>query len=208
MANTGYPAGLPRTMTLDLTNVITAKTPVFRLRTNLQLYHDRITLGIDKGGPRSRLHRLAPNDAHLHERGYPREYSPDGAQPLLYDYGLMDPSYPFKTMTGDYTRFGEVSPLLDQSDDRYVIFGKGEELTLRYPASALPPLQEGMRRTFMLYTVGFCKDMDPYTAFPDTVGPLPFQKMSNYPYGPDEHYPDDEPHRRYQAEWNTRRVLR
>ena len=124
--------------------------------------------GIDRGGPRSTLHRVVPEEAHLHERGYPREYSPDGAQQLLYDYGLMDPSYPFKTMSGDYTRFGEVSPLLAKPDDMYVIFGKGEELTLRYPASSLPPLGKGMRRTFMLYTVGFCKDMDPYTAFPDT----------------------------------------
>jgi tetratricopeptide (TPR) repeat protein len=206
MPNTGYPAGLPRTMTLDLTGVITPKTPVFRMRTNLQLFHDRVTLGIDKGGPRSALHRVVPNKAHLHERGYPREYSPDGAQPLLYDYGLIDPSYPFKTMSGDYTRFGEVAPLLDKSDDCSVIFGKGEELILRYPASALPPLKKGMRRTFMLLTVGFCKDMDYYTAFPDTVEPLPFLKMSNYPYGPDEHFPDDEKRRRYRAEWNTRRV--
>jgi hypothetical protein len=30
--------------------------------------------------------------------------------------------------------------------------------------------------------------------------------MSNYPYKEGEHYPDDEAHRRYRAEWNTRRV--
>ena len=186
--------------------VITPETPVFRMRTNLQLYHDRVMLGVDAGGARSRLHRVAPREAHLHEYGYPREYSPDGAQPLLYDYGLIDPGYPFKSMTGDYTRFGEVAPLLAEPDDQYVIFGKGEELTLRYPAAALPQLEKGMRRTFLLYTVGFCKDMDPYTAFPDTVEPLPFLKMSNYPYRADEHYPDDEEHNQYRAEWNTRRV--
>jgi hypothetical protein len=28
--------------------------------------------------------------------------------------------------------------------------------------------------------------------------------MSGYPYGPDEHYPDDEVHALYQREWNTR----
>ncbi|MHC4548723.1 MAG: FG-GAP-like repeat-containing protein [Planctomycetota bacterium] len=206
--NTGYPAGLPRTMTLDLTGVITPERARFRLRTNLELYCDRIGLGIDRGQARSRVHRLRPRSAHLHERGYPREYSPDGAHPLLYDYGLMDPGYPFKTMTGDYTRFGEVAPLLEQADDCYVIFGKGEELTLRYPVAALPPPGEGRRRTLMLYTVGYCKDMDPYTAFPDTVEPLPFRAMSNYPYGARERYPDDEEHRRYRAEWNTRRVRR
>ncbi|MFQ5845942.1 MAG: hypothetical protein ACE5JG_13240, partial [Planctomycetota bacterium] len=101
-----------------------------------------------------------------------------------------------------------VSPLLRRADDRSVIFGKGEELTLRYAATALPPLAKGMRRTFMVYTVGFCKDMDPYTAFGDTVEPLPFRAMSNYPYADGERYPDDLDQRRYRAEWNTRRVRR
>ncbi|MFQ5844850.1 MAG: FG-GAP-like repeat-containing protein, partial [Planctomycetota bacterium] len=86
VANTGYPAGLPRTMTLDLTGVVTRRRPVFRLRTNLELYCDRVTLGVDRGRGRARVHRVAPQGAHLHERGYPREYSPDGALPLLYDY--------------------------------------------------------------------------------------------------------------------------
>ena len=32
--------------------------------------------------------------------------------------------------------------------------------------------------------------MDLYTAYPDTVEPLPFHGMSGYPYRADEHYPD------------------
>ncbi|MHC4953706.1 MAG: CRTAC1 family protein [Planctomycetota bacterium] len=206
IANTGYPAGMPRTMTLDVTGVVTPENPVFRLRTNLEIYWDRVTVGIDRGLGRARVHRLTPAGALLSERGYPREYSPDGAQPLLYDYNLIDPGYPFKTMAGDYTRLGEVAPLLFEADDRFVIFGKGEELVLRYAARGLPPLAAGIRRTFLLYAVGFCKDMDPYTAHPYTVEPLPFRAMSNYPYPPSECYPDDDFHRRYRAEWNTRHV--
>jgi len=206
IANTGYPAGMPRTMTLDVTGVVTRERPVFRLRTNLEIYWDRVTLGVDHGRARARVHRIQPATALLSERGYPREYSPDGAQPLLYDYDLMDPGYPFKTMAGDYTRLGEVAPLLREADDRSVIFGKGEELVLRYPARGLPPLAPGNKRTFMLYAVGFCKDMDPYTAHPYTVEPLPFRAMSNYPYPAAENFPDDEAHRRYRAQWNTRHV--
>jgi len=206
IVNTGYPAGLPRTMTLDVTGIVTPEHPVFRIRTNLETYWDRATLGLDGGAARASVHRVPPAAAELRERGYPREYSPDGGIPLLYDYALMDPGYPFRTMRGDYTRFGDVTPLLHESDDCFVIFGKGEELTLKYPAAALPPLPEGWRRTFLLYTVGFCKDMDAYTAYGETVEPLPFRAMSNYPYGEDEAYPDDEAHRRYRAEWNTRRV--
>ena len=33
----------------------------------------------------------------------------------------------------------------------------------------------------MLHADGYCKDMDLYTAFPDTVEPLPFHGMSYYP---------------------------
>ena len=77
---------------------------------------------------------------------------------------------------------------------------------LRYPAGGLPPLASGFKRTFLLYAVGFCKDMDPYTAHPDTVEPLPFRAVSSYPYPAGENYPDDDLHRRYRAEWNTRRV--
>jgi len=206
--NTGYPAGMPRTMTLDVTGVVTREHPVFRLRTNLEIYWDRVTLGLDRGRRRARVHRVTPASAMLRDRGYPREYSPDGALPLLYDYSIIDPGYPFKTMAGDYTHLGEVAPLLREADDRFVIFGKGEELVLRYPVSGLPPLPAGKQRTFLLYAVGFCKDMDPYTAHPDTVEPLPFRAMSNYPYPPGERYPEDARHTRYRREWNTRRVLR
>jgi hypothetical protein len=48
--------------------------------------------------------------------------------------------------------------------------------------------------------------MDPYTAFPDTVEPLPFRGMSGYPYGDGEAYPNDPEHRAYRERWNTRRV--
>jgi hypothetical protein len=46
------------------------------------------------------------------------------------------------------------------------------------------------------------------SATPDSLGPLPFHAMSRYPYGPGEHYPDDEAHRAYLARYNTRVVSR
>ena len=53
-------------------------------------------------------------------------------------------------MPGAYTRLGDVSPLVTASDDQFAIFGKGEEVALRFDASALPPLKEGHMRTFLL----------------------------------------------------------
>ena len=46
------------------------------------------------------------------------------------------------------------------------------------------------------------------SATPDTLGPLPFHGMSRYPYGPDEHYPDDPAHTEYLERDNIRAVPR
>ena len=39
---------------------------------------------------------------------------------------------------------------------------------------------------------------------PDVIGPLPFHRMSRFPYPPGEKYPDDAEHRSYQRTYNTR----
>jgi hypothetical protein len=46
--------------------------------------------------------------------------------------------------------------------------------------------------------------MNPRSASPDTVGPLPFRAMTKYPYGPDERYPDTPMNRDYLERYNTR----
>jgi hypothetical protein len=125
----------------------------------------------------------------------------------LYDYTNVDTAAPWRLMAGDYTRFGENVELVKEADDCYVIMGHGEELTLRFPADAFGPLPEGRRRTFILKTDSFCKDMDLHTAHGDTVCPLPFHAMSGYPYRSDEHYPDNRKTREYRRQYNTRRVL-
>jgi len=109
-------------------------------------------------------------------------------------------------MEGNYTRFGEVAELLRETDDRYVIMGPGEEVTLRFPADAFGPVPPGKSRTFILKTDSYCKDMDPHTAYPNSVAPLPFHAMSGYPYRSGEHYPDNEKTRTYQLKFNTRRI--
>ena len=127
--------------------------------------------------------------------------SPDGADPTLYDYARLDQGLPFKNLIGEYTRFGDVRDLLSDADDRFVIMGRGEELALEFPASGLPVLEEGWSRTFVLHSDGYCKDMDLYTAFPNSVEPLPYHGMGNYP-------PPERPEKAeedYRLTWNTRR---
>lgn len=198
-----YPAGMPRTMTLPLPKLPAKLTGRLRLRTNQELHIDRLSLfrPVDVALD---VRALDPQSAELRQTGYPREYSPDGRHPRLYDYGILDRTLQFKTLGGAYTRFGDVRDLLTGADDRYVVFAGGEEIAVRYPAPPAPAA--GRKRTFVLDSVGWCKDMDPHTAAPYTVEPLPFLKMSNYPYAAPESFPTTPAHSAWRAEYQTRDV--
>ena len=111
-------------------------------------------------------------------------------------------------MVGRYTREGDVRPLLRDVDDMYVISRPGDELALAFDERSLPTLPSGWQRTFLVYAYGWSKEMNPRSASPDAVGPLPFFRMSRYPYGPDEHYPRTRLHREYHEKYNTRVVSR
>lgn len=202
----GYPAGMRHTMTLDVTGKLLPTDRRIRIVTNMELYWDRIFVAPVLGDAAIDVRSIDLDSADLHYFGYPREYSPDGRHPNLYDYSQVDRTLPWKTMRGAYTRYGDVTTLLNEPDDRYVIMGPGEEITLRFAAAAAGAAPPGCRRSFILKTDSYCKDMDLYTAYPETVEPLPFHGMSTYPYGPDEAYPQGDVHREYQAEFNTRRI--
>jgi ASPIC/UnbV protein/VCBS repeat protein/tetratricopeptide repeat protein len=205
----GFPAGLPRMIAVDL-GPSPLPTRKVRIRTNMRVYWDQIFLAPPlpdaEAQERVKVSTALLSGAHLHRRGFPREHSPDGREPKIYDYAILDNTAPFRAMAGGYTKFGRVTDLLTRVDDRFVIFGKGEEVTLEFPTKGLPPQPLGWLRSFLLRLDGYCKDMDPHTAFPDTIEPLPFHGMSAYPYPEGEGYPDDEEHRVYRQTYNTRRV--
>ena len=48
--------------------------------------------------------------------------------------------------------------------------------------------------------------MDINSASPDRLEPLPFHRMTRYPYNNGEHYPETAEHERYQTQYNTRVV--
>jgi hypothetical protein len=200
----GYPAGLPRTMAVPLPKeALNARR--FRIRTNMEIFWDRVFVARDLGLSGITITERSPSEGILREYGYPKEFSPDGEEPT--DYHRREPAIPFRNLAGDYTKFGNVLELVQKIDDRCVIFGKGEELALAFDVTKFPPVQEGHVRTFLLRSFGWCKDKDPYTAYPDSVEPLPFQEMGNYPYGQDVHPADEESWNEYRRNWNTRRIL-
>ena len=151
---------------------------------------------------------LVPTAAMLDHRGFSAELHPDNTSPTIYDYTRVTTVSPWKTMAGQYTRLGDVRRLVAVQDDQFVIARDGDELALSFDATELSPVPDGWVRTYFLKADGFSKEMDINSASPDSVGPLPFHAMSNYPYGADEHYPDTPEHRRYRQNYNTRTITR
>jgi len=201
----GFPAGLPKTMTVDLSGKFLSSERKIRIVTNMKIYWDQIL--VEDGSPRSelKLHRLNADRAELRYRGFPKPYSPDDRLPKAYDY-TRDSSPEWKTHIGAYTRFGDVIPLLESRDDMYVITRSGDEIEAGFDLRGLPQLPEGWVRDYLVYVDGFGKDMDPNSAAPTFLGPLPFHAMSSFPYPDHERYPDTEAHREYLRTWNTRIV--
>ena len=83
-------------------------------------------------------------------RGYSAETTPDGKEPIGYDYDRVSTLTPWKLMPGKYTREGDVRELLSKTDDMFVVSRPGDEISLSFDASRLPPLKAGWKRTFLL----------------------------------------------------------
>ena len=118
--------------------------------------------------------------ADLANRGFMQEVHPDGRPPIAYDDSKTEPVSVTK-WKGHLTRLGDVTDLLRAADDRFVLCGPGDEITVRFDATKLPPLPKDWTRSFVLRTRGYCKDTAATTVTGGTVGPLPFRAMPNYP---------------------------
>ncbi|MHC4892978.1 MAG: FG-GAP-like repeat-containing protein [Planctomycetota bacterium] len=205
----GFPAGKTKTMVLDVTDLIDAEDPRLRIFSTLRLFWDSIRLATDGDDTLHRETRLEPTVADLYERGFSRPiYLGGDARLEWFDWDQVESTPRWNQHPGMYTRFGDVRPLLGEIDDQFVIMGSGDALRMTFDGSQLPELPEGWRRDWLVFLDGWAKDRDPNTYSAEFVEPLPFHGMSAYPYPSEEHYPDDEEHRAYRREWNTRSAKR
>ena len=202
----GLPAGKNKTITVDLTGKFLSDDRQVRIETDMQIYWDAAFFTVGAQGVPIEMTTLNPDSADLHYRGFSEMYRPNPHAPHLFDYQKVTTDAQWRDLAGYYTRYGDVKPLLQEVDDMYVILNAGDEITVEFDAARLPDLKRGWVRDFILYSDGWDKDGDINTLTSQTVEPLPFHGMSAYPYPDTEHYPDDEVHRRYQLEYNTRRV--
>lgn len=201
----GFPAGLERTIVVDLTGKLPVGTRRIRLMTNLQIYWDQVLIDNHPKGE-SRVTELPLAFAAEQFRGFPKQI--EGASPgdLDFDYNMVSSTGPFQRERGGYTHFGDVTPLLKSIDDSYAIFGAGEGVAAEFNVTKLPPLPPHWKRDYFFYANGFVKDMDWWDASPFTVAQLPFHRMSAYPYPVNEMFPASAASLSYQLNWNDRFV--
>ena len=205
--NLGFPMGKDKMLVADLSAKLSRSDPRIRIRTNMQIHWDQIFFSQGEPGEPVRATTLELAAADLHYRGFSRPYRKGGRYgPHWFDYSTVTTQPIWRDQLGNYTRFGDVLPLLLESDDMYVIKNAGDETTIEFDATSLPELPEGWTRDFLVHSVGWVKDGDLNTAHGQTVEPLPFHGMSSYPYGEDESYPSDREHRDYLEKYNTRQV--
>ena len=171
----------------------------------MRIYWDQVLVDSSGGGFPTVLTRLDPAVADLHWRGFSAESTPDGREPFGYDYAkrvrsvaLEAVGWALHARRGCPTAASRASTTCSSSR------GPATRSRCRSTRRRCRRCAQAARRTFLLYVDGYSKEMDINSASPDSVEPLPFHAMTQYPYGPGEHYP----HREAVEKYNTRVVSR
>ncbi len=196
----GIPVGRPQTLPVDLTGKFLSDSREIRIVTNFKTFWDKIAVDASEKQENLKTLELEPVVADLREHGFSKETKFGGMS--VPDYQQVSFESPWKNFGGRFTGFGDVRPLLKEIDDVFVIAKAGDEFVLSFKELPAPPKRKIY--TFLLFADGYSKEMDVNSGSPDAVFPLPFKKMTKYPYGTDESYPMTEEKRRIYDETLTR----
>ncbi|RPJ86863.1 MAG: VCBS repeat-containing protein, partial [Acidobacteria bacterium] len=179
--NIGLPGGIDKHVIVRLPSGLCGKSTRVRISTNLEVYWDRTAVGnltVEEDGSTGNQPLISSD---LHFRGFSRLVRGVAGVPPHYAYHETGQEAPWRPQQGFFTRFGEVSALLASTDDRLVVFGPGDEITLTFATP--PPAMRGTTRDYILHLSGWIKDANPSTRTGDRVDPLPTRTMTNYPFG-------------------------
>lgn len=206
----GFPAGKLKTILLDLESAFGENTErEVRLTTTSEIYWDSI-FQAQKADPQNMTEfTLDPVKQTLRYRGYSTWSRADSTSPKLPDYNeISGTTQRWRDLEGFHTRFGDVSELLGEIDDRYVIMNAGDEMVLHFDAGDPPP--EGYQRSFIFVSDGWVKDGDYNTEASATVLPLPYHGMADYEYQAGTSLLADPVYQRFREDWihyHTRYIL-
>jgi tetratricopeptide (TPR) repeat protein len=198
----GLPYGMFKTSQIDLTDLSgESRSQRIRLRTNQEIYWDQITWTIPQPKKQIRRNSMSSYSAELRYRGFSRVSTTDRAHPEIPEYDEIVSTGPtWHELSGYYTRYGDVRPLLEGADDRYVIMNPGDELKLQFTSPGPPP--SGWVRDYILDGVGWTKDGDFNTRFSKSVLPLPDRTRALYA-DPPGRLEEDPVYLKHPEDWQT-----
>ncbi|QQS40998.1 MAG: VCBS repeat-containing protein [Acidobacteriota bacterium] len=199
--NLGFPAGKMKNVLLDITDVFPAdaQNRRIRLRTELEIFWDRLSWAVGKDGKDTKIKEIALDSADLRYRGFSVIEKRDDSSPEVPDYSrIKTTAQKWRDLEGYYTRFGDVLELLLKTDDRYVLSNAGDELAMSFPALPDPP--KGWKRDFVIIGNGWIKDGDLNSVFSKTLLPLPTHATNDYTRAPTV-LEDDPVYRKNRADW-------
>ena len=193
LVSPGLPAGKTKPVLVDLTGHLDPADPRVRIAGDFAVAWDQAAFGVAREDVAHTITRVDAARADLRFGGFSKMVRTSPDAPQEFDYSKRRPwpwrpgsngaEFPvaWQEVEGNRTAFGPVGELLATVDDRLVVFGDGEELVLEFDTTGLPPVPEGQRRRFFLFSHGWAKDGDPNVASAQTVLPLPFNAMPAYP---------------------------
>ena len=127
--------------------------------------------------------------------------------PQAYFYQLASTS---SASSGNFTKYGNVTQLVLNTDDEFVIGRRGDAVSLQFSTANLSAPAPCMERSYFFFVADWFKVQYANYGFGPgndgfTVDPLPFYNMSGFPYPlKTESYPNDTEHQNYLQQWNTR----
>jgi len=201
----GAPAGKTKTILVDLAGRLPSGSRRLRLTTAFEIHWDRIALFERSDASGTRLTNVLPSSAELHWHGIGELEKVPWFVPQTPTHDRVLEAAPWRIIpSGWCTRYGDVSMLVTNRDNALVLINSGDELTLQFSASRLPPKLPGQIRDYFLYSVGWDKDADFHTKLGSTVEPFPWNGMDDQRYG--EQLPPTLPTDDWVTKYNTRWV--
>lgn len=196
----GVPAGKNKTMIVDLSNIFTSSTNRrFRLKTNLEIYWDKLEWAERRDNINVTRSESQLVSADLKYRGFSVMNQKDNSSPEIPAYQKIDFSdAKWRDITGYYTRYGDITELLHQADDRYVIVNAGDEMVFKF--KAMPDPSNGYKRDYVFIGNGWIKEGDFNSTYSQTVLPMPYKNMRVYK-GQTERLEDDPVYKQHPEDW-------
>jgi len=147
-----------------------------------------------------------PSSAELQKYGLPEyHYKGDETRPLTNSpNGKGTPNIPTYT-SGNFTKYGDVSPLIKESDGKLCIMQKGDGILFSFNVAELNSEeyeQAYFLHTDLVYKAQICPGVSRTIGYLRTVEPLPSRDAAVYP--PREEVVESEEIKNYREEWNTR----